>query len=346
MLKKPLLILTLALIIFLVALSVWSAFIGAERTSGVMNSVPMTALWLFFAFLTASGFFSFRNLRKRLPLLLMHLGFIFVVVGSMLTSEESNKLLKKFGIDKIHKGTAVIYEGQTAGEVSIEDGTETAKLPFGIKLRDFRIEYYEPYISADIRRFHTIKMPGRPGLKALLPYTEITVKVLRTFDNFKINIRDGKNEAYDSAEPGFNPAAEIEVTDQWGRAEKRFVFPPELGRGRDRQGVLFAYHKPVKEYISDVDIVENENIITSDSIEVNKPMHFAGYHIYQNSYDPRAGEYTVLRIVSDTGIYVVYIGFILIVWAVFHHFWYEKLYKTYSKTRKTPEPANRESKDL
>ena len=77
----------------------------------------------------------------------------------------------------------------------------------------------------------------------------------------------------------------------------------------------------IRDYISDLAVFEEEQIVKEKSIEVNHPLHYGGYHFYQHSYDERAQQYTILSVASDSGLLAVYIGFALTGFGVFWLFW-------------------------
>ncbi|MHB0946696.1 MAG: cytochrome c biogenesis protein ResB [Sedimentisphaerales bacterium] len=83
----------------------------------------------------------------------------------------------------------------------------------------------------------------------------------------------------------------------------------------------------VRGYFSDVEIIEDANVVRTASIAVNKPLHYAGYHFYQFGLDENMGRYTIIEIVSDTGVIIVYVGFVFVCIGTFWHFWFERLTK-------------------
>lgn len=83
----------------------------------------------------------------------------------------------------------------------------------------------------------------------------------------------------------------------------------------------------VKGYFSDVEIIEGANVVETASIAVNKPLHYAGYHFYQFGLSQNLNRYTIIEIVSDTGVIIVYAGFAFICLGTFWHFWFERLIK-------------------
>ena len=87
------------------------------------------------------------------------------------------------------------------------------------------------------------------------------------------------------------------------------------------------YDKPpgqIRDYKSDLVVLEQGRQVAQKVIEVNHPLHYGGYHFYQEYYDERAGpysRYTILLVVSDSGLIAVYTGFALLVGGMFWLFW-------------------------
>lgn len=79
----------------------------------------------------------------------------------------------------------------------------------------------------------------------------------------------------------------------------------------------------VKSYQSDLAVLDKGRIVQRQIVEVNHPLHYGGYHLYQHSFDKMEGAYTVLSVASDSGLWAVYAGFILLVVGVFWQFWAE-----------------------
>ena len=98
----------------------------------------------------------------------------------------------------------------------------------------------------------------------------------------------------------------------------RWAGRPTLLMDNPRQGM-----KGVKDFYSHLVVVRDARELgeTDKVIEVNDPLHYGGYHFYQNSYDHRAWTYTLLEAVSDSGLPVVYAGFVLLMAGSAVHFW-------------------------
>ena len=96
------------------------------------------------------------------------------------------------------------------------------------------------------------------------------------------------------------------------------------GHRRPAPHLVLAPPRPeISDYKSHL-IVQDEGEITvpKEVIEVNHPLHYGGYHFYQYSYGQDGGqEYTVLSVTSDSGLWAVYVGFVLLCAGMFWLFW-------------------------
>ncbi len=77
----------------------------------------------------------------------------------------------------------------------------------------------------------------------------------------------------------------------------------------------------ISDYKSDVSVLEEGEVMERKVIELNDPLHYGGYHLYQHSYDPQNQSYTVLSVTSDSGLWMVYVGFFLLCAGVFLRLW-------------------------
>ena len=78
---------------------------------------------------------------------------------------------------------------------------------------------------------------------------------------------------------------------------------------------------PISDYKSSLIVLEKQQMVTEEVIEVNAPLHYSGYHFYQHSYGREQGEYTVLFVKSDSGLWSVYAGFTMLCVGTFWLFW-------------------------
>jgi hypothetical protein len=220
----------LIIIILLIFFSIYGAFIGPERAQNFFDSPVLVVYWFIL------GLMLLVCARR---VLLIHFGCILVLLGAMLGSDTGHSLQQRLlGIDKIRRGQMLIYQGWQSNKVILEKSNQIKKLPFSIRLKEFRVDYYEPQ---------------------------------RTI---------------------------------------------------------------VCDYISSLAVIENDKIVAEKDVEVNHPLHYGGYYFYQHSYDTQAGRYSVLMVVSDTGLGLVYTGYVMLSAGVIWQFWLRDIFK---KMRKTPD---------
>ena len=174
------------------------------------------------------------------------------------------------------------------------------------------------------------QLTAEVGRELALPEPLRRVKVIRCVWNLRV----GRRVMNRPRDP-INPALDIEI--EWADSTKKiaFVFPQDMPHKLQTDGFLFVYHPPettgIKDYYSDVVILDEERHLQHRRIiEVNKPLHYRGYHLYQHSYGhqdmPTAHGsqtrwYTSLSVTSDTGLSVVYAGYIALCLGVFWQCW-------------------------
>lgn len=328
----------LVLIILLMCLSIVGTFLGTQRTARLFNSPPLAIYWLILTGLLAVALVAFRRLLRLPGLLAMHFGSVLVLVGAMVGSEVGHYLQQQlFGISKIRSGYMVIYEGHSENNVLSEDfQRKLGTLPFDIALRDFRIEYYGDESAAGLLQIQTRdekkqQIVALPGRELELSPGEGTIKILRVFRNFRISLDGDERVITDQPGPAENPAVEVQLERPDGTQMTRYVF--ELFGGHDHQDddfVLSYVSAPkmgIRDYLSDVEVLEDKKPVKRKLIEVNHPLYYRGYHFYQHSYDSQNERYTILSVVSDAGLYVVYAGYCLLCAGLFWHFWLRHIRK-------------------
>lgn len=312
-------------IILLTFLSIYGAFVGAERAKAFFNSVPLSVYWLALTVLLIAGVGAFGRLARVPSLLLVHVGCVLVLLGSMGASNRGYKLQKGlWGIGKIPAGYMTIYEGQSANVVRSADGRAIGELPFMIRLKDFRLEHYKPeYLYIESREGQRWKIPVETKTEYPLGADFGTVTIVRAFENFKFNIE--RKTAHDDPRPGYNPALEVQVKHPDGSVTTHYVFERYPGHVEPEDKFLLSYRRIISDYISELEVVKNNKVVAEKNIEVNHPLHFGGYHFYQQSYDAEAGQYTFLEVVSDTGLNLVYAGYVMLCVGVFWQLWLRRL---------------------
>jgi hypothetical protein len=351
-LRQAILWTVLAAIGLVAVLSVIGAFLGAEKAKALFNSAPLIFFWFLWLTMLAAGFLFFRRLAATHAGLAMHLGALLVVAGAMWGSDKAHTLrAERWGSQKVPSGFMVLYQGEADDRVLDDRKQWLATLPQQLRLNDFRIDYYpdkdhpwglvvvatqvDPETRAGRERWGPV--PWTVGETTPIPYTRVRLTALQYLDHARP--APGGGAVADPASP--SPAMEVllECQDRrqraWlvpepGRQAVRFHLDPllcgEAASEDDAEGPDLYFGAPVgpiKAYLTDVAVLENDRPVADIPIEVNRPMHWGGYHFYQHDYDKTDESYTILRVVSDSGLWAVYLGLALLVAGTFGRCWLE-----------------------
>jgi hypothetical protein len=208
------------------------------------------------------------------------------------------------------------------------------ELPFHIRLKDFRMEYYEPeYLHIGTREGQSWKIPVEVGSEFSLGPDFGTVTIVRAFENFKISFDGDKKIVIDDPEPGYNPALEVQIEHPEGSMSTQYAFERFPGHAHRGDRFILSYRRVIREYVSELEVIRDDKVVAEKDIEVNHPLGFGGYHFYQDSYDSEAGQYTILRVVSDSGLNFVYAGYVMLGIGVFWHLWLRESVRSRTRPR-------------
>jgi len=338
-LKRPILWAALIAIILLTGFSIYGAFLGADGARAFFNSQPVGVYWGLLAIVLVVGIVLFRRLLRVPSLLLMHLGCIVILAGAVWGSEAGHVLQKRlFGTDVIREGQMPILEGTMENRVRLADSNDLPELPFFVRLRDVRLEHYPGgTLWVQTQAGQSWRLRADAGQTRLLPGNLGRVTVEKVFKNFKMTLEGEQRVAFD-APGGSNPAVEVRVTKDDGTETTRYVFADFPGHPRPGDPLTMTYQRMVSDYISELVIVEDNKEVASKDIEVNHPLHYGGYHFYQDQYGRNEyGEYTILQVVADSGLHAVYAGYALLIAGMCWHFWGRRILATVRNRAFDPE---------
>jgi len=339
---------TMAAVGLLIVLSIVEAFLGADAAARFFNSRPMVVFWFALAALFLLGFIAFRGLRERPGLVAMHLGALFILGGAMWGSDRGHAL----GNRPVASARMVIPTGETVDGLFDAEGLPLdTPLPFALRLNDFRIEYYPvPWnlsVGTLVHRGPQTEelIPWSVGCEFTLPHTAIRGCVLQYLPYARLTVDAAGAVTAAEARPAAAalPAMQLRLTSPDGRSREAWIAPlphelyaelaldvprptPAAAHGGDfvLAQSLFLAPPPmgaVKDYLSDVTVVQGGLDVARKTIEVNHPLHWGGYYFCQGDYDHEAGRYTLLLVRSDRGLSIVYAGFVFLVAGAFWHFW-------------------------
>lgn len=253
-------------------------------------------------FMCTLGRFSLR-LRSAGPLL-THLSIMVILAGAIVGSIWGEK------------GMVQIHEGHSADAFHV--GNEKRPLGFKVFLEDFIIEHYEDggaqlrvqLKDQGIRKAY----PAQAGGTYEIEGTGYAVRIDRYVADFMMNI--STKEVESRSERPDNPAIQVTVTGpeapytQWlfsrhAGMHKNAGSPLEMTYVRSASG-------KIKDFKSKLKVMEGDRVAVAKTIEVNDPLRYKGYGFYQHSYDRKNLKYTVLQVVKDPGVPLVYAGFVLL----------------------------------
>ncbi len=298
---------------------------------------PLFLFLLFLLFINLIYCLSSRPILKRrfLGFTLTHLGFMVILLGAIIGSIWGEK------------GYIQIYQGQTLNEFSARSG-EIVKLPFTVKLEKFSLEYYPdsgekllvkinpalpPYNLDRSRRIGGVKdkniekeLKAEVGREYTIDSTNYHLKIEKYLPDFSIDAQT--KLAFSRTQEPNNPALLITLTNPEGKSETRWIFArfPEMQFNQQDENVKLIYQAAaaeIKSFKSKLNILENEKIVLSKTIEVNHPLTYKGYHFYQASYDREQLKWSGLQVGKDPGVPVVYSGFSFIIIGLIINFYFK-----------------------
>lgn len=85
--------------------------------------------------------------------------------------------------------------------------------------------------------------------------------------------------------------------------------------------VLATAPLQVKDQLADVSILRDGREAARQTVEYNEPLHYGGYHIYHAGEPADRWQYAVFTVRSDSGLYMAYAGFAMLVAGAAWTFW-------------------------
>ncbi len=200
-----------------------------------------------------------------------------------------------------------------AGEASdmAQAGQTSYRLPFSVKLENFSLEYYSRPFGRLILEENGSRreFDAKEGL-TLSTAAGDSIKVLRLTHDFGLTSR---GEVVEKSPYWLNPAVQVEIT-AGVKKKKLWFFSnfPGMHDGDFPFGLSYSLEgAEIRDFASSVTITGAGGSMTRAQIAVNRPLRFGGYTLYQTSYDPADAAYSLLTVTRDSGLWLVYAGFII-----------------------------------
>jgi hypothetical protein len=277
-------------------------------------------------FITTLGFVI---LRKALPVkgrnigfLLNHTGLWLIIVTAMLGSGDLKRLI------------VYLYENNGFIQYATDNQLRHHKLPFSIKLIDFNIDEYNPglvifdcktneYLSGNRKHFKEI----RKNLEVSMLGWDIIVK-----DYIQSSVVSGNK--YESSElTGSSPAALIHATCKiaddsvsgWITCGS-YNMAPQVLKLDERYLLVMTIPEPRK-YNSTIELYSDKGIHDTVNLMVNMPVKVKGWKLYQSGYNSQMGKWSdlsIVELVRDPWLPVVYTGIFILMAGALYMFWLGK----------------------
>lgn len=261
---------------------------------------------------------------SNLGILISHLGLWLVIFGGSMGSFEVSRLEMK------------LQEGELTYTATDRSSGKVYEMPFALKLKDFRMEEYPPKIG--IVDNVTGKLLHAQGKNIRILEGESSFQII----NWDIQLIDylesaGKagNKYYFNNETGSPPAAYLQTISAKGDTVMgwitcgSFTTQYEGLKLDDTHSMIMLYPEP-KNYISEIELFLPQGKHSDFLLEVNQPYSYNEWEIYQLSYDDEFGKWSdssVVELVKDPWLPVIYTGIFLMLAGALYLFWYGRLRK-------------------
>lgn len=265
------------------------------------------------------------TIRRAVPFKWKNAGFLLNHAGLWITIFAAG-----LGAGDLQRLTVNLYEQKDFKNLAFDDRQRVYHLPFSMKLNDFDVDYYPPKLALFDAGTGTIKHEKGKNLEMVeegltMHLSNWTIHV----DTFIESAKPHPGKGYIPADTvGTTPAAYVTARNKMDSIKQGWISAGSF-RYRpkylilNRNDILALTEPEPKKYSSLVEVRYNGTIENHD-IEVNKPHKVMGWKIYQMGYDTRMGkwsELSVLEVVKDPWLPVVYIGFFMLIAGAIYLFW-------------------------
>ncbi len=311
---------------------------------GLTNIVTSWQMFTAMLFLLITlGFTAFKRLfplkKRNIGFLLNHLGLWILLASAAIGSIDMQRL-------KIQ-----LFENNGFSNVAIDNQNNMFKIPFEIKLIDFDIDEYNPKLL--IFNPKTEQYINKAGKSFQMIFKGYQTQ----FDGYKLRILDFIKYAQqtdsgfvETTKPFSTPAALIEIEYPAGQGKTLqwitsggFDQPADIIELKQNLSISLSIPEP-KEYSSILEIKHRAGKTDTVKIIVNKPHNIEGYRLYQHSYNSKLGKwsnYSIIEIVHDPWLPIVYVGFVMLgLGSLFMIWWGRKIYTTEETATKDTEKKN------
>ena len=179
------------------------------------------------------------------------------------------------------------------------------------------------YISKGEVVARTEAEAGRP---VPIEGTEFEISIDRFFDNAVIS-----EEVVNRPDMPNRPA--VEITLGRGASQTEYLLWEETPVDVPGYRMVYVQEERIRDFYSILQIIDNGEVVKEKMIEVNHPLRYGGYSLYQSSYDSEGLRWSGLQVRKDPGVPLVYGGFLLQILGMIAIFYVNPLIKKVKKGR-------------
>lgn len=271
--------------------------------------------------------------------LLTHISMLLILAGAVIRGAVGQQ------------GTLEMQEGQSRAEFLASHGP--VKMPFDVRLVKFNLEYYgnktvEAPLAGEPDTFSivwadrhiqtqmvvTVGAPVmiHPADEAPTVSNTFRVVVSRYVPDFIIDMTT--HEVSTRSEDPKNPAIlvgiegpDLKISTWLFANHPDFDMLHSAAGNETASKPTMRYHsagganlqnaqdrsKRIRSFQSTLQLLENGKVVREKTIEVNSPLSYRGYTVYQLGYNPEDLSGSTLQVVRDPGVPVVYTGFLCMI---------------------------------
>jgi len=272
--------------------------------------------------LTVLGLVVFKRIarlnQRNIGFIINHAGLWIVIAAASLGTGDLQRMKME-----LHEGETIWY--------AYDEQNRLYELPFAIKLQNFHIDEYPPKMTI------VDSKTGKPIENLDSPLPEIYSEKEAYLDNYHIVVKDYlptgwpfEDRFVTSDKTGAPPAAKVIIANKlnndtvsgWISSGSFMVNPSYLSLSENK--VLAMTQPEPRKYQSYVKIYTKEDDPYEEVIEVNAAPQVNGWYLYQVSYDQNMGKWSklsVLEIVRDPWLYIVYLGIAMLLAGAVYILW-------------------------
>jgi hypothetical protein len=298
------------------------SLVAVLRLNGMFSSWPFAFVTLLFLFnLGLSLVWKTIPFRvANLQFMLFHGGFWLALSCGLLGSTQLQRLV------------VPLYEGKESNVAYDRESEKGIRLPFSIYLKDFKIdEYvaqfalYDPQHDQVIETKSKLMPEVRKGVKAewegigSVTVLEFLPDALPDAHGTPVAVGDKKGVPFAKVRIDENG----KVSEQWISPGSEALHIKPLFVPMGGYFIVIQNGAP-KAFKSDVMLMGENGEKEIATLEVNKPVDFGGWKLYQMGYDEKAGRWSTMslvEIVRDPWLPAVYLGFFMIMAGNVLYFW-------------------------